>query len=76
MMHEWGFSYGYGVGPLGMLIFAALIVWPFWRVCEKAGYPGIMALLVFVPIVNIILLYWFAFANWPSLSKESQPSGE
>jgi energy-converting hydrogenase Eha subunit B len=69
MMHEWGISYGFGLGPLGMLVLAALLVWPFWRICEKAGYPGLMALLVFVPIVNLIFLYWFAFADWPNLKK-------
>ena len=57
MMHEWGYSYGFGIGPLGMLAVAALIVWPFWRICEKAGYPGVMALLVFIPVVNLIFLY-------------------
>ena len=30
-----------GAGPLGVLIIAALLVWPFWCICEKAGYPGI-----------------------------------
>ncbi len=69
MMHEWDVNYGFHVGPVGMLIFAFLIVWPFWRICHKAGYPGIMALLVFVPLVNLIFLYWFAFADWPSLRK-------
>ena len=63
MMHEWGFTYNFG--PLGMLVIAALIVLPFWRICQKAGYPGIMALFLFVPIVNLIFLYWFAFADWP-----------
>lgn len=72
MMHEWGFGYGFYLGPLWMLIFAALIVLPFWRICEKAGYPGIVALLVFIPVVNLIFLYWFAFADWPISSKDSE----
>jgi len=76
MMHEWDYSYGYSVGPIGMLVIAALIVWPFWRICQKAGYPGLMALFVFVPVVNIIFLYWFAFADWPSLSRGNQHSGK
>lgn len=66
MMHEWGYSYGFGIGPIGMLVIAALIAWPMWRICEKAGYPGIMALLMFVPLVNVVFLYWFAFAEWPN----------
>ena len=57
------------MGPIGMLVLSFLIVWPFWRICMKAGYPGIMALLVFIPVVNLIFLYWFAFADWPSVRK-------
>ena len=71
MMREWDYSYGFHFGPVGMLILAALIVLPFWRICTKAGYPGIMALLVFIPVVNLIFLYWFAFADWPGLGKGS-----
>ncbi len=71
MMHEWGYSYGFAIGPVGMLIIASLLVWPFWRICSKAGYPGIMALLVFIPVINLIFLYWFAFADWPNLQKDS-----
>jgi hypothetical protein len=66
MMHEWGYTYGYGVGPIGMFLIAALIALPMWRICVKAGHPGIMALLMFVPVVNLVFLYWFAFADWPS----------
>lgn len=71
MMREWDYSYGFHMGPIGMLLIAALIVWPFWRICVKAGYPGIMALMVFIPVLNIIFLYWFGFADWPVLRKGS-----
>jgi len=65
-MHERGFSYGFTLGPSGVLIVALLIVAPFWRICEKAGFPGIVALLVFAPVINLIFLYWLAFTDWPS----------
>ena len=61
------------LGPIGMLIIAALVVWPFWRICDKAGYPGIIALFVFIPVINFVFLYWFAFSDWPSLRKENRP---
>ena len=70
-MHEWGYAYSTGVGPIGMLIIAALVAWPFWKICVKAGYPGITALLIFVPILNVIFIYWLAFSDWPSLRKTS-----
>lgn len=72
MMHEWGYGYGFVFGPIGMLVFALLVVIPFWRICERAGYPGITALLILVPLVNLVFLYWLAFAEWPSRRAMSQ----
>ena len=63
MMRDWNFGYGFGIGPTAMLVFTALLVLPFWRICEKAGYPGVLGLLVVVPIVNVIFLYYLAFAD-------------
>ena len=34
-------------------------------ICRKAGFPGWFGLLFLIPIVNIILLYYVAFARWP-----------
>lgn len=65
MMQEWAYGFTYNIGPLGFLILATLVVLPFWRIFTKAGYPGLIALLVFIPGINLILLYWFAFADWP-----------
>lgn len=73
MMHEWGFGYGFAFGPIGMLVLAVLLVIPFWRICERAGFPGIAALLIIVPLINLIFLYWLAFAEWPS--HRSAPPG-
>jgi hypothetical protein len=70
MMHDWGFAYGFGIGPFGMLVVAVLLVLPLWQICAKAGYPGPLALLVFIPVVNLIFLYWFAFSDWPSLRRQ------
>ena len=57
-------------GPLMMLIFAALIILPFWFIFSKAGFPRWLSLLMVVPIVNAIMLYVFAFSDWPSLQKK------
>ncbi|MEJ2604621.1 MAG: hypothetical protein P8172_15280 [Gammaproteobacteria bacterium] len=54
-----------GGGLLMLIIYVALIVIPFWRICQKAGYPGALGLLMIVPIANLILLYYLAFATWP-----------
>ena len=54
-------------GPLMMLVCAALIIVPFWFIFNKAGYPSWLGLLMAVPIVNLALLYFLAFSNWPNL---------
>ena len=59
-------------GPLMMLIFAALIILPFWFIFSKAGFPRWLSLLMAVPIVNVIMLYVFAFSDWPSLQKKTK----
>jgi hypothetical protein len=41
---------------------------------REGGLPGIMALLVFIPVVNLIFLYWFAFADWPNPTKTERAS--
>lgn len=50
---------------------AVLVAW--WNILARAGYPGALALLVFVPLVNLALLLWFAFARWPALRRPEPP---
>jgi uncharacterized membrane protein YhaH (DUF805 family) len=54
---------------IGGLIFVVLFIWSIVRVLHKAGYSGWWALLAFVPVVNLVMLYIFAFvADWPNLN--------
>jgi uncharacterized protein (DUF983 family) len=50
-----------------MLIAAIIVIIPFWRIFAKAGYSGWLSLLMVIPLVNIIMLYFLAFADWPIL---------
>jgi len=42
-----------------------LVAWPLWRIFEKAGYPGIASLLAYIPLVNLVLLWYAALNEWP-----------
>lgn len=64
-----------GGGYLVMLVWAAIVVVPFWRICQKAGYPGALGLLIVVPLANIVFLYYLAFASWPSQKAAAPPAG-
>lgn len=48
-----------------VLLFSAIWVIPLWRIVRKAGYPGSLALLSIIPIVNFVMLWVFAFSRWP-----------
>ena len=50
-----------------MLIFiiGLLVILPFWKIFSKAGYPGWLSLTQVVPVINIMVLFFFAFSEWP-----------
>jgi uncharacterized membrane protein YhaH (DUF805 family) len=50
-----------------VIVILALYFIPIIKILQKAGYSGWWCLIVFVPLVNIIMVYVFAFANWPAL---------
>lgn len=56
-------------GPIFGLVFALVIIVRFWRIFAKAGYSRWLSLLMVVPIVNLIALYFLDFSPWPSLQK-------
>lgn len=60
MMNE-----GSGAGLLWMILMAVVFIIPIWRICQKAGYPGILSLLILIPLVNVAFFYFLAFARWP-----------
>ncbi len=56
----------FGVGALVfflVLTILSLIAWV--RILNKAGYSGWWVLVGVVPLVNLIMFFVFAFADWP-----------
>ena len=51
-------------------VYGLVLVIPLWQIVQKSGFHPALSLLVFVPLVNIVMLYVFAFAEWPSLKRE------
>jgi len=46
-------------------VLTVLFIWAYVRIIQKAGYSGWNVLWALVPIVNIIMVFVFAFAEWP-----------
>ena len=64
MGDEMGFSI---LHLLILVVFLVIYLVPIVMIIRKAGYNGFWVLMLFVPLVNIIMLWVFAFANWPVL---------
>jgi len=54
---------GGGGGWLWFLIFAALVIVPFWRLLPKFGIPSWVALAAVIPFGAIVLLWVMAFRD-------------
>jgi hypothetical protein len=48
-----------------VLIIIATAIIPYWKIFPRAGWPGPLALLMLVPLVNLVLLWVLAFKRWP-----------
>lgn len=58
-----------GMVIVALLLVAALVVFPWWRIISRAGLPGPLALLAIIPVANLVLLWVIAFIDWPALKK-------
>jgi len=52
------------VGLLVFCVFLPIVLVPYWRIFSRAGFPGVLSLLMIVPFVNLAVLYYVAFARW------------
>jgi hypothetical protein len=69
----------YGFGPQHSLMYVLflgffavmvtlVVIIPYWFIFKKAGFSPFLALLMFVPFINVIMLYFLAFARWNVVS--------
>ncbi len=50
---------------LQLLIAIAFGIWIFGAIAKKAGYSRWLGFMMLVPVLNIGVLIWFAFTEWP-----------
>jgi hypothetical protein len=50
--------------PIFLLVGAAIFIIPYWVIWKKAGFSPWLSLLMFIPVINIIMLYVLAFSQW------------
>lgn len=54
-----------------LLAVVFVMVYPIARILQRAGWSGWLSILWLIPIVNIIMLWVFAFGRWPTLEEHS-----
>jgi hypothetical protein len=59
------YPHGHGLG-LPWLIVTIIAVVPIWQICKRVGYSPWLSLLMLIPLVNLIFIYYLAFSQWPS----------
>lgn len=52
------------LAPIFFLVFMAILVLPYWFIWKKAGFSPWLSLLMFIPLVNLVMLYVLAFSQW------------
>lgn len=57
--------YGFGMPEFLVVAIIGLGIFPFWKIFSKAGFSPWLSLTILVPLLNIGVLYYLAFAEWP-----------
>ena len=56
---------------VAVLFSVVFLLIPYWRIFGKAGFSPALSLIMLVPVANIVMIYYLAFADWPSLRQGS-----
>ena len=69
MENTTAYSFGYTGWPafFTLMILLAVLIVPYWRIWSRTGHSGAWALLMMIPLANIISLWVLAFKEWPAL---------
>ena len=50
---------------IGLVAFFIASLWVFGRILAKAGYGPAWGLVMWLPVINLIAVWVFAFLDWP-----------
>ena len=57
---------------LFIIVLVAFMIFVFYKIIEKTGNSGWLALLMLVPFGNLGLILWLAFSDWPVLRENRE----
>ncbi|MGR8952109.1 MAG: hypothetical protein ACU83V_06825 [Gammaproteobacteria bacterium] len=50
-------------------LYVCFCLWLGYRIIEKAGFDGWWTLALLIPVVNLVMIWVFAFMAWPTLKE-------
>ncbi|NOT12089.1 MAG: hypothetical protein HOP23_09710 [Methylococcaceae bacterium] len=53
-------------------IYVAFCLWLGFRIVQKAGFDGWWTLVLLIPVINIAMIWLFAFSLWPNLNSDTE----
>ncbi len=57
------------VSAVVALVVFAVVIWAVVRILHKAGRSGWWVLILFVPLLNLVMIWLFAFTDWPRVDR-------
>ncbi|MEX1128203.1 MAG: hypothetical protein WD227_16630 [Vicinamibacterales bacterium] len=60
------------IGPPELIVLSLIVaglgavIWPAARICTRVGFSPWLSVLAVVPLANLGLLWFVAFASWPA----------
>ena len=61
-----GYMPGVLIIVIGLVVaFSILMMVPWFFIYKKAGFHPAMGCLMFLPIVNVVMMFVLAFTEWP-----------
>lgn len=53
-----------------IFLFMLFTLWLGSKIVAKAGYPKLFVLCLLVPLLNIVMIWFFAFSKWPNIKSD------
>ncbi len=53
-----------------IFLFMLFTLWLGSKIVVKAGYPKFFVLFLLIPLLNIIMIWFFAFSKWSTLKPD------
>jgi hypothetical protein len=57
-----------------IVIVCIAMMYPYVRIVQRTGYSGWWILTMFIPVVNFVMFWVFAFVRWPAVDGGQQRS--